>query len=137
MGVGVLFESVRTLMWPQNCQNVNIQIDPFATLVPKCQYSDRSIRNIGTQITKCQYSDRSICNIGTQITKCQYSDRSICNIGTQMSIFGSDPFASGWLGPQSKYNHLAGAAIRTRNHNYKDRNYDLNAHPHMFELQQC
>ena len=63
--------------------NVNIQIDPFATLVPKCQYSDR--------------------------------------IHSQ----------SGWLGPQSEYNHLAGAAIRTRNHNYEDRNYDLNAHPHI------
>ena len=72
LGLGVLFKFVRTLMWPQNCQNVNIQIDPFATLVPKCQYSDRSIRNIGTQITKCQYSDRSICNIGTQITQNQF-----------------------------------------------------------------
>ena len=145
MGVGVLFESVRTLMWLQtfpmsifrsihlqhSYPNVNIQIDPFATLVPKCQYSDRSIRNIGTQITKCQYSDRSICNIGpklpnvnilidpfaTLVPKCQYSDR----IHSQ----------SGWLGPQSEYNNLAGAAIRTRNHNYEDRNYDLNAQPHI------
>ena len=109
--------------------NVNIQIDPFATLVPKCQYSDRSI-----------------CNIGTQITKCQYSDRSICNIGTQMSIFRSihlqhwypnanirigsirNPF--GW-GRNPNIIYLAGAAIRTRNHNYEDRNYDLNAHPHI------
>ena len=88
--------------------NVNIQIDPFATLVPKCQYSDRSI-----------------CNIGTQITKCQYSDRSICNIGTQMSIFGYQCCKWIWL----NIIHLAGAAIRTRNHNYEDRNYDLNAHP--------
>ena len=31
--------------------NVNIRIDPFATLVPKCQYSDRSICNIGTQMS--------------------------------------------------------------------------------------
>ena len=90
--------------------NVNIQIDPFATLVPKCQYSDRSI-----------------CNIGTQITKCQYSDRSICNIGTQMSIFGYQ--CCKWIWPNII--HLAGAAIRTRNHNYEDRNYDLNAHPHV------
>ena len=49
--------------------NVNIRIDPFATLVPKCQYSDRFICNIGTQITKNQYSDRPICNMGSQIPK--------------------------------------------------------------------
>ena len=77
-----IFGSIHLQHW---YPNVSIRIDPFATLVPKCQYSDRSI-----------------CNIGTQITKCQYSDRSICNIGTQMSIFGSDPFAI----------RLAGAAIR-------------------------
>ena len=90
-----------------------------------CQYSDRHVNiqidSCATLVPKCQYSDRSVCNIGTQITKCQYSDRSVCNIGTQMSIFRSDPFAI----------HLAGAAIRTRNHNYEDRNYDLNAHPHI------
>ena len=114
MGVGVLFESVRTLMWPQNCQmsifrsihlqhwypNVNIQIDPFATLVPKLPNVNIPIDPFATLVPKCQYSDR---------------------IHSQ----------SGWLGPQSEYNHLAGAAIRTRNHNYEDRNYDLNAQPHI------
>ena len=45
---------------PEECLLINYcritwRIDPFATLVPKCQYSDRSICNIGTQITKNQY----------------------------------------------------------------------------------
>ena len=119
MGLGVLFKFVRTLMWPQNCQmsifrsihlqhwypNVNIQIDPFATLVPK-------LPNVNIQIDP----------FATLVPKCQYSDR----IHSQ----------SVWLGPQSEYNHLAGAAIRTRNHNYEDRNYDLNAHPHMYFVTQ-
>ena len=71
--------------------NVNIQIDPFATLVPK-------LPNVNIQIDP----------FATLVPKCQYSDR----IHSQ----------SGWLGPQSEYNHLAGAAIRTRNHNSKERN---------------
>ena len=36
----------------------------------------------------------------------------------------------GW-GRNPNIIHLAGAAIRTRNHNSEDRNYDLNAHTHM------
>ena len=43
-----------------------------------------------------------------------------------------NPF--GW-GRNPNIIYLAGAAIRTRNHNYEDRNYDLNAHPHMLFLQ--
>ena len=133
LGVGVLFKSVRTLMWPQNCQmsifrsihlqhwypNVNIQIDPFATLVPKLPNVNIQIDPFATLVPKLPNVNILIDPFATLVPKCQYSDR----IHSQ----------SGWLGPQSEYNHLAGAAIRTRNHNYEDRNYDLNAHPHIIK----
>ena len=131
MGVGVLFESFRTLMWLPNCQmsifrsihlqhwypNVNIQIDPFATLVPKLPNVNIQIDPFATLVPKLPNVNIPIDPFVTLVPKCQYSDR----IHSQ----------SGWLGPQSEYNHLAGAAIRTRNHNYEDRNYDLNAQPQM------
>ena len=92
-----------------NLPIVNMQINPFATLVPKCQYSDRSF---ATLVPKLPNVNIQIDPFATLVPKCQYSDR----IHSQ----------SGWLGQ-----YLAGAAIRTRNHNYEDRNYDLNAHPHI------
>ena len=49
-----IFGSIHLQHWYPNYPNINIWIDPFATLVPK--------------LPKCQYSDRSICNIGTQFT---------------------------------------------------------------------
>ena len=137
MGLGVLFKFVRTLMWPQNCQmsifrsihlqhwypNVNIQIDPFATLVPKLPNVNIQIDPFATLVPKLPNVNIQIDPFATLVPKCQYSDR----IHSQ----------SGWLGPQSEYNHLAGAAIRTRNHNYEEHNYDLNAHPHMYVHIQC
>ena len=121
-------------MWLPNCQmsifrsihlqhwypNVNIQIDPFATLVPKLPNVNIQIDPFATLVPKLPNVNIQIDPFATLVPKCQYSDR----IHSQ----------SGWLGPQSEYNHLAGAAIRTHSHNCKDRNYDLNAHPHIISI---
>ena len=90
-----IFRSIRLRHW---YPNVNIQIDPFATLVPK-------LPNVNIQIDP----------FATLVPRCQYSDRSIRN-------------SIGW-GRNPNIIHLAGAAIRMRNHNYEDPNYDLNAQP--------
>ena len=114
-----MFRSVHSHHW---YPNVNIQIDPFATLVPTLPNVNIRIDPFATLVPKLPNVNIPIDPFATLVPKCQYSDR----IHSQ----------SGWLGPQSEYNHLAGAAIRTRNHNYEDRNYDLNAHPH-FLIQRC
>ena len=111
MGVGVLFESVRTLMWPQNCHmsifrsihlqhwypNVNIQIDPFATLVPKLPNVNTQIDPFATLVPKLPNVNIQIDPFATLVPKCQYSDRSIRNpFG-----WGRNPNVIIWLEPQS------------------------------------
>ena len=109
-----IFRSIHLQHW---YPNVNIRIDPFATLVPKSPNVNIQIDPFATLVPKLPNVNVQMDPFATLVPKYQYSDR----IHSQ----------SGWLGPQFEYNHLAGAAIRTRNHNYEDRNYDLNSHPHM------
>ena len=133
MGVGVLFESVRTLMWHRKLPNVNIQIDPFATLVPKCQYSDRSICNIGTQMSifRSIHLQHWYPNVNIRLDPLATLVPKLPNVNTQIDPFATlvpqipnvntqiDPFAtlvtkcqysdrihsqSVWLGSQSEYN---------------------------------
>ena len=97
--------------------NINIWIDPFATLVPKSPNVNIQIDPFATLVPKLPNVNIQIDPFATLVPKCQYSDR-----------IHSHPF--GW-GRNPNIIHLAGAAIRTHNHNYEDRNYDLNAHPHV------
>ena len=96
-------------------KNINIQIDPFATLVPKLPNVNIQIDPFATWVPKLPHVIILIDPFATLVPKCQYSDR----IHSQSVRLGL---------------HLAGAVIRTRNHNYEDRNHDLNAHP-QFDFQ--
>ena len=129
MGVGVLFESVRTLMWLPNCQ---------------CQYSDRSVCNIGTQVSifRSIHLQHWYRNYQMSIFRSIHLQHWYPNY--QMSMFrwirlqhwypnvniqiGSIRNPFGW---GRNPNIIPGAAIRMCNHNYEDRNYDLNAQPHV------
>ena len=106
--------------------NVNVQIDPFATLVPKCQYSDQSIRNIGS-IFRSIHLQHWYPNYQMSIFRSIHLQHWYPNVNIRIGSI-RNPF--GW-GRNPNIIHLPGAAIRTRNHNYEDRNYDLNAHPHI------